>query len=215
MLDKIKSRLDDYLEFDSDKLFTPKGDLVKIFGGAIRDSISGDPIHDVDILVGSESYNTCLKKILLKNGYKYFDNLLPKDLSSIYTDIKIINEPHTYMKGDKIIQIIRPVPKPSRQLSIYDRPIATELDYIGSFNSLIKEVDISCCGVSYDGRELYENVKDSILHCLNKVFIVNSKSKMYTEKRVYHRITKLEARGWREIKNDIGIRRNLVLNNFI
>jgi hypothetical protein len=215
MLDKIKSRLDDYLEFDSDELFTPKGDLVKIFGGAIRDSISGDPIHDVDILVGSESYNKCLQKILLKNGYKYFDNLLPKGLSSIYTDIKIINEPHTYMKGDKIIQIIRPVPKPSIQLSIYDRPIATDGDYIESFNSLIKEVDISCCGVSYDGSELYENVKDSILHCLNKVFIVNSKSKMYTEKRVYHRIAKLEARGWQEIKNDIGIRRNLVLNLYL
>ena len=49
---EIKKRVDDYLGFDSDRLFK-SCDLVRIFGGAIRDSICGDPINDIDILVGS------------------------------------------------------------------------------------------------------------------------------------------------------------------
>jgi hypothetical protein len=36
------------------------------------------------------------------------ESLTPKDLSSIYTDIRVINEPHSWLKVDKIIQLIRP-----------------------------------------------------------------------------------------------------------
>ena len=61
----IKEKLDEYLEFDSNLLFnrTPilckyggkVKRLVRVFGGAIRDIIAGQPINDVDILVGAQS----------------------------------------------------------------------------------------------------------------------------------------------------------------
>jgi len=50
----IKDRLDDYLEFDSNQLFE-KGLLTRIFGGAIRDSIAGQKINDIDLLTGAKS----------------------------------------------------------------------------------------------------------------------------------------------------------------
>ena len=56
MINIIKQELDDYLEFDSNDLFKHT-DLIRVFGGAIRDIIAEQPIHDVDILVGSRSLN--------------------------------------------------------------------------------------------------------------------------------------------------------------
>lgn len=218
--DKIKKSLDEYIGFDSNEIFfdtitkdftnepngysftLPNKPLVRIFGGAIRDIIADKQIHDIDILVGALSYKR-LSQVLLSNGYKYFESLTPKDLSSIYSDIKVINEPHTYIKGDKIIQLIRPVNYRSQ-------------DYEKSFINLIQNVDISCCGLSYDGNKLYENFPDSLIHCLNCVFISNKYSKMYSEKRHLHRIYKLEERGWNRIdsisdKRDIRI--NTILEN--
>ena len=49
----IKKRLDEYLEFDSDSLFYPTQSgliLARIFGGAVRDSIAGQKINDIDLL---------------------------------------------------------------------------------------------------------------------------------------------------------------------
>lgn len=193
----IKSRLDGYLLFDTNNLFN-SCDLMRIFGGAIRDSICGDRINDVDILVGSNSIHL-LEGFLISNGWRYMDNLQPKDLSSIYTDIHAINEPHTWMNGDRIIQLIRPcVPK---------------IDYYRQgFNELISNVDISCCGVSWDGQILFEDFKGAISHCQNKVYSINKNAKMYSEKRIIHRLNKFNKRGWKEIEVGANINRDLKLN---
>lgn len=189
MLKEIKKRLDDYLEFDSDDLFNLqiKKPLVRIFGGAIRDSISKLPINDIDILSGSKSANL-LESVLEKNGYTYMESLTPKDLSSVYKDIHIINEPHTWLKGSKIVQIIRPAGQMSYKT------------YEESFINLIQNVDISCCGVSYDGEILYENFKDAINHCKFRYYKVNGSAKMYNENRTFMRQMKLTDRGWKELK---------------
>lgn len=201
----IKSRLDDYLLFDTNSLFK-SGDLIRIFGGAIRDSICGDKINDVDILVGSSS-TRLLEGFLISNGWKYMDNLQPKDLSSIYTDIHVINEPHTWMNGDRIIQLIRPRFQEKESL-----PFQLRKDlYKISFNDLISNVDISCCGVSWDGETLFEDHKGAISHCQNRVFSINKYAKMYSEKRILHRLDKFEKRGWVEIKEGIDINRDLKL----
>ena len=105
--DKVRKNINEYIGFDSDELF-PINSLVRIFGGSVRDSISDREIHDVDIILGSGSLDY-VENILTQNGYKYMESLTPKDLSSIYTDIKIINEPHSWVKEDKIIQLIRPL----------------------------------------------------------------------------------------------------------
>ena len=105
MKSKIKQRLDDYLEFDSDELFQI-GDPI-IFGGAIRDSIADLDIHDIDILAGPRTAER-LGRLIENNGYRFSDNLMIKDMVNMYIGIKIISEPWTYLKNGKIIQVIRP-----------------------------------------------------------------------------------------------------------
>lgn len=208
MLGKIKYKLDEYLEFNSDLLFSTSDDekinvsrLVRVFGGAIRDIIADMPINDIDILSGAISIKP-LESILKSNGYVYMDSLTPKDLSSIYHDIKVINEPHTWMKNGKIIQIIRPVNKYLNET------------YEKGFINLIQNVDISCCGVSYNGKNLYENYPNAVSHCYSKVFEVNRKAVMYNEKRFIHRKYKLEDRGWRELQDKSDFR-DLKINSIL
>jgi tRNA nucleotidyltransferase/poly(A) polymerase len=69
----IKKSLSDYLEFDSDELFRSKFNLIRIFGGAIRDIIAEQPIHDIDILCGSKALKY-IEMILEQNGYHYIEN---------------------------------------------------------------------------------------------------------------------------------------------
>jgi hypothetical protein len=196
---KVKEKLDEYLEFDSDELFD-NGDLIRIFGGAIRDSIADQPINDVDILVGSSSYIR-LKKFIELKGYKFVPDFVSMDISAIYNDIAIINEPHTYMKGDKKIQFIRPVVGSSLTKDVSDLEFYKE-----GFKRLISEVDLSCCGVSYDGLNVNEDYKDAILHCKNKVFIADKDTAMYHHKRVKNRIAKMISRGWSQIKKEDAVK---------
>ena len=198
-MEKIKSRIDDYLEFDSDKLFQNKFNLIRVFGGAIRDIIADQPINDIDLLCGSRAFKF-VEFVLEKNGYIYFDYLNGKNLQEMYKDIHIISEPHTWIKGKKIVQVIRPT------------NLKNELTYEESFNDLIANVDLSCCGVSWDGQTLHEDYKNAIVHCQNKVFSKNIFAKMYSTERVQHRMAKLLDRGWKEIESEVGINRDLKLN---
>jgi len=203
IVDKISNRLTDYLGFDSDDLFKC-GSLIRVFGGAIRDSIRGDKINDIDVLCGSKSIKS-VESLLLNNGYIYMESLTPKDLSAIYTDINVITEPHSWVKGDKIVQVIKPAT--SCKLS--------ESDYIKSFTNLISNVDISCCGVSYDSEDFYENFTNAIIHIQSKVFSVNKSAMMYSEKRIHHRIAKFIDRGWTQIENVTHINRDLKIGEIL
>lgn len=211
--DKVRNKINEYIGFDSDELF-PINSLVRIFGGAIRDIISDNDIHDVDIILGSGSLDY-VENILTQNGYKYIESLTPKDLSSIYTDIKIINEPHSWVKGDKIIQLIRPVVGQIQTHKSQDHEKLTSKHYEKSFKDLIRNVDISCCGVSYDGSRVYENYESAVSHCKNGIFIVNKKAKMYSQKRIIHRIGKLSERGWVEVDPDVATYRDLKIDKIL
>lgn len=214
MVEKIKQKLDEYLEFDSDLLFSSIDEsrvnvkrLIRVFGGAIRDIIADMPINDIDIISGAKSMMP-LEHILKTKGYIYMESLTPKDLSSIYTDIKVINEPHTWMKGVKIVQIIRPV-------NFNRHPASSSKEtYEQGFINLIQNVDMSCCGVSYDGIKLYENYPNAISHCQSKFFEVNKKAMMYSEKRFIHRKYKLEERGWSEL-SDLSDFRELKIDSLL
>jgi len=201
-MEKIKSRLDDYLEFDSDKLFQNKFNLIRVFGGAIRDIIADQPINDIDLLCGSRAFKF-VEFVLEKNGYIYFDYLNGKNLQEMYKDIHIISEPHTWIKGKKIVKVIRPT------------NLKNEFTYEESFNDLIANVDLSCCGVSWDGQTLHEDYKNAIVHCQYKVFSKNIFAKMYSAERVQHRMAKLLDRGWKEIESGTDINRDLKLNILI
>jgi hypothetical protein len=203
--DKIRQSLSEYLEFDSDELFKSKFNLVRIFGGAIRDILAEQPINDIDILCGSKALRY-IESVLEQNGYQYMEMLNGKDLQEIYSEIHIINEPHTWIKGKKIVQLIRP--------SLSNWKADSSL-YEEGFRDLISNVDLSCCGVSYDGENLYEDYPNAIVHCQSKVYSVNKSAKMYSERRINHRIHKLKDRGWKEIENKSDINRELKIDNVL
>jgi hypothetical protein len=206
--DKIKRGLDNYLDFDSSLIFNTEpivGErmnskrLIRIFGGSLRDIIAEKSIKDIDILVGSKSISY-LERILSENGYVYMDSLTPKDINSMYSDLKILSEPHTWIKSGKIVQLIR--------------PSFNGINYEKSFINLIQNVDISCCGLSYDGFNLYENYKDAVLHCKSLLFEVNKKAIMYNPKRIEHRKYKLLDRGWSQISS-LSDHRDIKINRLI
>ena len=217
----IKEKLDEYLEFDSKLLFnrTPIGEhsiklkrLVGEFGGAIRDIIAGQPINDVDILVGAKSMSL-VEFTLKEQGYTYMESLTPKDLSSVYKDIRIINEPRTWMKGAKIVQLIRPVINTIKT----DTAFASDSKYYEQgFVELIQNVDISCCGVSWDCEKLYENYPNAIAHCQNLSFYINKNAKMYSRNRSDMRQYKFTERGWKQIEmDDTSVARDQRIQNIL
>lgn len=200
--DKIRQSLSEYLEFDSDELFKSKFNLVRVFGGAIRDILAEQTINDIDILCGSKALSY-IESVLEQNEYHYMETLNGKDLQEMYSEIHIINEPHTWVKGKKIVQLIRP------SLSNWNKD---ESDYEEGFRNLISNVDLSCCGVSYDGETLHEDYPNAISHSQSKVFFVNKSAKMYSDRRINHRIHKLTDRGWEQIENKTDINRDLKIN---
>ena len=205
----IKKRLDDYIGFDSNELLRPKNiirdgiprpvskfrqvvgePLIRVFGGAIRDSIAGQKIHDVDLLIGSKMTHT-MEAVLYSKGFVYMENLTGKDLGAMYKDLKIIDEPRTWLnpKNMAIVQLIRPAGFTA------DNPIA----------AVVQNVDISCCGVSWDGEKLYENYPDAVMHCQTMHYQTNYAGKMRTD-RTNARTWKLDSRGWKPLKGYDSIR---------
>lgn len=217
----IKDKLDEYLEFDSNEIFSC-GDLIRIFGGAIRDIIAQKEIHDIDILVGSRSVDN-LMELLKSKGYYHYENLIGKDLSKVYSDIQIINVPHTLVKGPKIVQVIRPATASELLYSPNDKVknSVSELHYKRGFQDLISNVDFSCCGLSwkssiFDEGHLFENCPDAVLHAKNHVYVENKSAKMYSRERAVMRSHKLALRGWKQIgPNDVSSIRDFKLETIL
>jgi hypothetical protein len=63
----------------------------------------------------------------------------------------------------------------------------------------MKQIDLSCCGVSYDGKTIKENYLNAIFHCNNRWYSINKKGKMYNDDRTISRTNKLDSRGWTNI----------------
>lgn len=195
---KIKEIIDDYLGFDSSTIFSV--DHVRLFGGAVRDILSNQPIKDLDILVGPKTYID-ISNILEYNGYEFIESYVSKDILEMYKDIHIINEPKTYMKtvNNKIsmVQLIRP--------SRIDSSINNVI--VEAIREVIWNVDFSVCAVSYDGNNLYENYPQAIAECKSMIFTPLVGSKMHNSNRSNIRKHKLESRGWVENGSIDSIRR--------
>lgn len=190
---KVKERLDEYIGFDSDEFFY-SGDA-KVFGGAVRDSIADMEIHDVDIMCGAET-NGYLYGLLTEKGYVKLDKLGSKDMNLLYKEISIINEPITYMKDGKFIQLIRPV------VPIHGYSKGDRVKIMDRINQLIRGVDLSCCGVSYDKHGVREDYPNAISHCECKVFEKNESHVMRNKSRYGDRVYKLKNRGWEELEGE-------------
>jgi hypothetical protein len=194
--------------------------MVRVFGGAIRDSIADMPIKDIDILCGPQSCRK-LGTILESKGYRYLPSVLSSyEIGQIYTIQGVINEPHTWIKDNSMVQLIRPVSTQTNpnKLPILDQVLVDKFkaQYLKeAFVELIANVDISCCGVSYDGKHLYENYPGAVLHAKSKIFSVNERAKMYIERRIVHRTGKLVERGWKELSNSKSDQRDLKINQLL
>ena len=205
MIQKINDRLNEYLEFDNSILFFDP--LIRIFGGAIRDSIADEKINDIDILCGAQSIRR-LESILEENGYHNFEKLTSIDINNLYSTIHVISEPRTWIKGTKVVQLIRP-----RIDLLGGRTNESEQQsYKDNFKALIENVDLSCCGLSWSKGILYENCESAILHCLNKQYNVNQDARMYSPERIIHRKGKLESRGWEEVSKNKSLKRDLKID---
>jgi hypothetical protein len=215
MIKKIKKHIDDYLEFDSSKIFNDIDYLV-VFGGAIRDIVAGDEdkIKDIDIMCLPKSKRVATE-VLLSEGYKLYGLFTP-DIYLLYSNIRCIFEPKTFIKGDKIVQLISP--------TIRNTPV-TSIALKNAFFRLLSNVDLSSSGLVYDGEELYESIINATLHCKNKTYRVLTDTEMYQKDRITVRKFNLNEKGWKEISNwnDIGMLRlekiaairsnNLTMNN--
>jgi len=144
---KVEKRISDYIEFDVKELFEVS-DYITIYGGAVRDSLADLEIHDIDILCMPDSANK-LKKYLKKYNYISLD-LYDPDSLNMYHGISLIAEPWTLMNDNKkIIQIIRPRWK--GQINPNTHKMNGD-GYQQAYHDLIKNVDISCCGVFLEYR---------------------------------------------------------------
>lgn len=197
MIYTIKDELNKYLEFDSSILFNST-DFIVVFGGALRDIIAGDSddINDIDIMCLPKSRNIATD-VLLSKGYKKLQLFTP-DLFCLYKDIRCIFEPKTFVKGDKIVQLITP--------AVYSIDLHNKSNYsVGlimqkNFFTLLKNVDMSSSGVVYDGKCLYESVKGSVDLIKNKKFFTMSDSLMYNKDRLTIRLNNLIYKGWTQLK---------------
>jgi hypothetical protein len=190
--DKVVKNISEYLEFDVNEIFE-LSNYIAIYGGAVRDSIAEMEINDVDILCMPNSAID-LSKYINEKDYKKVE-LYDQDTLNMYKGIRIISEPLTFLnKNRKVIQII----KPSFRSTIED--------YNKAYIDLIKNVDISCCGVflEHNGKELVlkESCKNAIVSCMSKVYEVNKWSRLYNRERTDFRCHKLDKRGWFNLNND-------------
>jgi hypothetical protein len=190
---KVVDKISDYIEFDVNMIFDV-GEYIAIYGGAVRDSLAEMPINDIDILCLSKSAFK-IKELIISLGYKELD-LYDKDAIAMYNDIHIINEPWTFMNNNfKTIQIIRPA---------FGTP--------EHFYKILKNVDISCCGVFLDKMRnnisLKESCQNSIYQCLSKTFIINSWAELYASNRTLYREEKLKCRGWSIENEDTDTQKN-------
>jgi len=200
MIKEIKTSLDNYLEFDSDKLLK-RTDYLVVFGGSLRDIVAGDEdkIKDIDIMCISKSRDIAID-ILLSEGYIRHDLFSP-DIFLLYTNIRCIFEPKTFVKGNRVVQLITPCNKNGNFRNVSDFS-----QMKNAFFNVLCNVDLSSSGLVYDGEKLYESVKNSKYHCENKIFMVLEDAEMYNNDRINFRINNLKNKNWKEIKNNDDIK---------
>jgi len=209
--DKISEYLEiDYCDLTLDKIFGA-GDYITIFGGAVRDPLAGKGINDIDIMCLPKSAIS-LSKLLTEKGFLKVD-LYDKTQLVMYNEIHCISEPWTFIRDNKIIQIIRPA---GGRLS--STGAATLGSLIDAYYALLSDVDISACGVfierDRDGiAKLKESHPHAITHCRTGVFEILKNNRMFGVHRTEMRSFKLIDRGWKNISdsNDIKDERRVKL----
>lgn len=194
-MEEINTKLNEYLGFNYMDLFTSSdyNDFIYIYGGCIRDIISKNKINDVDILCSTKAMENHIVPLLKKNGYTLC-NRFSIDLVSSYSNIRAIFEPTSYIKGDSVVQLIRP----SSYNSEINNPNTP--DFIkNNILNLLGNVDISCCGLYINREVLYESVDGAYLDCVVKQYNINTKATFYNARRIFDRENKMRNKGFSNV----------------
>ena len=143
-----------------------------------------------------------LRSFLINNKKYKTLYLYDIDALNMYKGISIIQDPWTLInEHNKIIQIIRPSfgnPKKNNSEKLYK---SAYYSYKSAYYSLLKNVDLSCCGVFIEKYEdniirLKESCKNAIIQCSTRTFEINNWSTLYNKDRTNFREYKLTDRGW-------------------
>lgn len=210
LTNRCVTEISNYLGFPASTLLEA-GDYLTIFGGAVRDSLAGKEIHDIDIMSLPKSAHLLSKKLEELN-FKRVD-LYDRVELELYKDIHLISEPWTFVDGKRIIQIIRPT------AGLHGKDSITLGTYLDALYSLLSDVDISACGVFLERDKdaiirLKESHPSAISHCRSLVFRRLRNNRMFGEERTRYRSMKLEERGWKDLTNNQNLKdeRKIKLN---
>lgn len=190
--EKVKHEICKYLEvpiYNSDWGFC-------VYGGFLRDIIANNhkKINDLDILVDDVSRKqfSALFEVL---GWSNFD--FNSDLDSLY-NLDIIDEPITYVKGNKTVQLIQPRVS-YWNAHFYNDDIEIKDDDINTYLKLfVENVDYTINAVGYYKGELKYYHEDTELHLNNECFDVIPNALMLNgdvDKRA-KRLNKFIEKGW-------------------
>jgi len=168
-----------------------------IYGGAVRDALADIKIEgDLDILVPEWGIGAIYNNFSTSARWTECAKKNSGDANSSIGNL--ISKVYTFVNANNVeVQLISPLHLNSATLKDY--PL--DVDCI----SVVKAVDIRCCGVSMDTNgKVFEVVEGAFDDCQKKVLTLNIKGPI-TKTKLNHlssRIKKFETRGW---KNNINI----------
>lgn len=204
-MENIKQGLNDYLGFDYMDFYKDSyyNDFIYIYGGCLRDIISGNKINDVDIMCSTQAIVNVIEPLLISNGYTKIEKF-SIDISSAYLSTNLLFEPISYTKNGSIVQLIRPSGSVINDTNYGIGAISGPTEVMNKLMTLIGNVDITCCGLYLNHNGLFETVKEAYLDCVLKHYYINFDAKFYNHRRIDVREYKMSTiKGFTKITDSL------------
>lgn len=174
-----------------------------IYGGALRDIIACQPIHDVDVVYENKNAKTHIELLLMRNDYNKVKGnnpgmVIKHDYNAFFDKFSL----REYAKGDKHVHLI------GLKDGFYDLiNLKNRSDYERKYavHRFVGEVDLSCCGLVYDVINLCEAVEGALNDCEQMKYRLMD-SLMTNPELVEGRMKKMNDRGWERYGNAITVK---------
>lgn len=171
-----------------------------IFGGAVRNAISGDPINDIDIICYQNSFNIIDKR--LREDFK----------DSVKTETEDVGLSDSYAEfaaNSKIRGVFNYYIRPKSglfstssmiQLILLKYPMDDELR-VENIREFVSDVDIRACAMLYAPlhNTLLECIQGAFEDCKRKRIFVNKDALMYFKDKCNLRIARFKNLGWKVV----------------
>lgn len=153
-----------------------------VFGGAVRDALTGKSINDIDIVCDVQSAAVIRSNI---KKWKKSD-----EQNEAFYDLKLFSVESFYLSDNQKIQII----VPAQGTSVVEK---LKIKMIKDF---MEKIDLRCCCLAFDpsSKTIIEFVDGAFDDC-KKLKIVERKDAIFHDSfRVKNRIEKLIKKGWKK-----------------